>query len=71
MLFFPPGVWDVESRIFLSNVSRLFGLSLSILGHFFFLGVGLGLIIKWAGVVIFFGPIIAPQNPTVRLLRRR
>ena len=58
VLFFPPGVWDAKSRIVLGNVSRLFGLSLSVLGHFFLLGMGLGLIIKWAGVVIFFGPTI-------------
>ena len=56
MLFFPLGVWDAESRIILGNVSRLFVLSLSILGHFFLLGMGLELIIKWARVVKFFGP---------------
>ena len=58
MLFFPPGIWDAESRIVLSNVSRLFRLSLFVLGHFSLLDVGLGLSIKWAGVVKFFGPTI-------------
>ena len=58
VLFFPPGIWDAESRIVLGNVSRLFGLSLFV-RHFSFLGVGLGLSIKWAGVVKFFGPIIS------------
>ena len=55
--FFPLGIWDAENRIFLDNVSRLFGLSLFVLGHFSLLGVDLGLSIKWAGVVKFFGPI--------------
>ena len=58
VLFFPLGIWDAESRIVLGNVSRLFGLSLFILGNFSLLGVGLGLSIKWAGVVKFFGPTI-------------
>ena len=39
-----------------------------VLGHFFLLDVGLGLNMRWAGVTRFFGPTIAPQNPTVRLL---
>ena len=69
--FFPPGIWDVENRIILSNASRLLGLSLFVLGHSSFLGVGLRLSIKWAGDVKFFGPTIAPQNPAVQLLRRR
>ena len=71
MLFFPPGIWDAESRIVIGNVSRLFGLSLFILGHFYLLSVGLGLGIKWGGVVKFFGPTIAPQNSVVRPLGRR
>ena len=56
MPFFPPGIWDAKNRIVLGNVSRLFGLSLFVLGHFSLLGVGLRLSIKWAGVVKFFGP---------------
>ena len=44
-----------------------FGFPSFVLEHFFLLGVGLGLDIKWAGS---FGPTIAPQNPAVRLLGR-
>ena len=66
MMFFLE-IWDAESRIVLGNVSRLFGLSLFVLGHFSLLGVGLGLSIKWAEVAKFFGPTIAPQNSTVQL----
>ena len=54
--FFPPGIWDVENRIILDNVSRLFGLSLFVLGHFSLLGAGLGPSTKWARVVRFLGP---------------
>ena len=39
-----------------------------VIGHFFLLGVGLELDMRWAGVTRFFGPIIAPQNPAIRLL---
>ena len=63
--------WLAEDRIVLDDVSWEFGPSLFVLGHFFFLGMGLGLSIKWAGVAEFFDPIIAPQNPAVQLLRRR
>ena len=59
VLFFPLGIWDAESRIILSNVSRSFGLSLSVLGRFSLLGAGLGPSIKRARVVKFFGPTIA------------
>ena len=63
--------WLAEDRIVLDDVSWEFGPSLFVLGHFFFLGMGLGLSIKWVGVAEFFDPIIAPQNPAVQLLRRR
>ena len=69
--FFPSRIWDAENRIVIGNVSRLFELSLFVLGHFFLFGMGIGLSIKWGGVVKFFDPTIAPQNPVVRLLRRR
>ena len=49
-----------ENRIVLGNVSWQFGPSLFVLRHFFLLGVGLGLDMKWAGVAKFFGPTIAP-----------
>ena len=55
---FPSGVWNAENKIVLGHVSRLFGLSLFVLGHFFLLGVGLGFSIEWAEVVTFFGPTI-------------
>ena len=60
-----------ENRIVLGGASWQFGLSSFALGHFIFLNVGLGLSIKLAGVAKFFDPIIVPQNPAVRLLRRR
>jgi len=44
--------------LFLGDVSGPFGLSSFILGRFFLLSVGLGLGIKWAGVVKFFNPTI-------------
>ena len=60
-----------EVRIVLGDVSGPFRLSSFVLGHFFLLGVGLGLSIKWAGVAKFFDPTIAPQNPAVWPLGRR
>ena len=59
VLFSPLGIWDAESRIVLSNVSRPFRLSLSVLGRFSLLSAGLGPSIKRARVVKFFGPTIA------------
>ena len=56
VLFSPLGIWDVESKIVLGNVSRPFGLSLSVLGYFSLLGTSLGPSTKWAGVVKFLGP---------------
>ena len=61
----------VEDRIVLSDVSRPLGLSLFILSRSFLLDVGLGLSMRWARVVKFFDPTIAPQNPVVRHLGRR
>ena len=60
-----------ENKVVLGNVSWQFGLSSFVLGHFFLLGVGLGLSIKWVGVAKFLDPTIAPQNPTVQLLGRK
>ena len=42
-----------EDRIILGDVSRPFGLSSFVLRHFFLLGVGLGLSIKYSGVAKF------------------
>ena len=67
MPFFPPRIWDAENKIVLGNVSRLFGFSLFVLDHFSLLGVGLGLSIKWAGVVKFFGPIEAMSLTKLKL----
>ena len=55
----------------LDDDSRPFRLSSFILGHFLFLGMGLGLSIKQVRTVKFLGPTIALQNPAVRLLGRR
>ena len=41
-----------------------------VLGHFFLLGMGHGLDMKWVGVANSFGPTIAPQNPVIQLLGR-
>ena len=59
-----------ENRIILGNVFWQFGPSPLFLGHFFLLGVGLGLDMKWAGVAKFFDSTIAPKNPTVWLLKQ-
>jgi len=56
VLFSPLGIWDAESRIVFGNVSRPFGLSLSVLDHFSLLSAGLGPSTKWVGVVKFLGP---------------
>ena len=61
----------VEDTIFLDDVSGPFGPSLFVYGHLFLLGVGLGLSMRWVGVVKFFDRTIAPQTPTIRLLGRR
>ena len=60
-----------ENKIVLGNVSWQFGLFSFVLRHLFLLGMGLGFDMKWVGVSRFFGPIIALQNPAVRLLGRR
>ena len=60
-----------EDRIVLGDVSRPLGFSLFVLSHSFLLGMGLGPSMRWTEVVKFFDPIIAPQNPAVRLLGRR
>ena len=49
--------WFAEDRIVLDNVSQQLGPSLFILEHFFFLGVGLGVDMRWTGVAKSFGPI--------------
>ena len=61
--------WDAEDKVILGCVSRLFGLSLLVLGNY---PPRHG---PWALVESgpdrkFSGPTIAPQNPAIRLLRR-
>ena len=53
-----PGSGLAENRIVLVDVSGPFGLPSFVLGHFFLLGVGLGLSIKWVRVVKFFDPTL-------------
>ena len=43
----------------LGGASQQLGPSLLVLGRFFFLGVGLGLDMKWAGVATSFGPTLS------------
>ena len=45
-----------EDRIVLNDVSGPLELSLFVLGHYFLLGVGFRLSMRWAGVVKFFDP---------------
>ena len=54
----PPQSWPAEDRIVLDDAAWQFGLSSFVLGHFFFLGMGLGLSIKWAGVAKLFDPTV-------------
>ena len=51
-----PWFWSVEDRVVLGSISWQSGFSLFVLGHFFLLGMGLGLDMKWARVVKSFGP---------------
>ena len=48
-----------EDRIILGDVSWQFGHFSFVLRHFFLLGVGLELDMKWVGVAKFFGPTIS------------
>ena len=51
-----------ENKIVFGDVSKPFGLFSFVLGHFFLLGVGLGLSMKWARVIKFFVPTITPSK---------
>ena len=62
--------WSAEDRVVFSSISWQSEFPLFVLGHFFLLGVGLGLNMRWAGVPRSFGPTIAPQNPAAWLLGR-
>ena len=59
--------WSAEDKVVLGSISWRSGLFLFILWHFFFLGMGHGLDMKWAGVANSFGPtpniiVIFPIN---------
>ena len=62
--------WSAEDRVILGSISWQSGFPLFVFGHFFLLGMGLGLDMKWARVPRSFGPTIAPQNHAARLLGR-
>ena len=62
--------WSTADKVVLGSISWQSGFPLFVLGHFFLLGMGIGIDMKWAGVPRFFGPTIASQNYAVRLLRR-
>ena len=62
--------WLAKDRVVLGDVSQQFGPSLFVLRRFFFLGVGLGLDMRWAGVARPFGPtIIITTNTTKNFLK--
>ena len=60
--------WSAEDRVVLGSISWQSGFPSFVLGHFFLLGMGLGLDMKWARVPRSFGSTIAPQNHAARLL---
>ena len=65
-----PWFWPAEDRVVLGSTIWWSGFPSFVLGHFFLLGMGLGLDIKWVRVPRSFGPTIAPQNPAVQILGR-
>ena len=68
--FLLPWSQFAENKIVFGNVSWQFGPSLFILGHFFFLGVGLGLDMKWARIAKFFGPT-ATKHGKMKMFSRK
>ena len=64
----PLGSGLAEDRIVLGDVSGPLGPSLFVIGHSFLLGVGLGLSMRWAGIVKFFDPT-RTCNLIVRFLK--
>ena len=65
-----PWSWFVEDGVVLGSISWQSRLSLFVLRHFFILGMGHGLDMKWVRVTKSFSPTIAPQNLAIRLLGR-
>ena len=60
--------WLAEDRMVLSDASQQLGPSLLILERFFFLGVGLGLDMKWAGLCQILQPHSSNLNLPIKLL---
>ena len=69
MSLFPLKSWDTEDRVILGCISKLFGLSLLVLGNYS----------PWRGPWVllesgpghkFSGPTITPQNPAIQILGR-
>ena len=63
--FVLPWSRSAEDRVIVGSISWQSGLSLFALGHFFILGIGQRLDMKWAGIAKSFGPTIAFQNATI------
>ena len=53
-----PWFWSTEDRVVLGSISWQSRFHLFVLEHFFLLGIGLGLDMKWTGVLRSFGPTI-------------
>ena len=51
-----PWFWSAKDRVVLDSISWQSGFPLFVIGHFFLLGMGLGLDMKWARVPRSFGP---------------
>ena len=51
-----PLFWFAEDRVVLGSIFWQTGFPLFVFRHFFLLGMGLGLDMKWAGVLRSFGP---------------
>ena len=60
--FHLPWFWSAEDRVVLDNISWQSGFPLFVLEHFFLLGMGLGLDMKWVGVSRSFGPTLLIYN---------
>ena len=67
MSLFPLKSWDAEDRVILGCISRLFGISLLVLGNYY-PRHGPWVLMESGPGHKFSGPIIAPQNPAVRIL---
>ena len=65
-----PWFWSAEDKVVLGSISWQSRFPLFILGHFFLLGMGLELNMKWAEIPRSFAPTIALQNLAARLLGR-